>query len=65
MNKEIGDMMMNATVVYTDNMKESFEALRVTDKGVIIGRIIDGFFCDCGYISKSNIKEIISRDGQK
>lgn len=51
-------IMHNATVVYTDNVKETFEALRVIDKGVIIGRIIDGEFLDCGFISKRNIKEI-------
>jgi len=50
--------MLNATVIYTDNIQESFEALRVIDKGVIIGRIIEGEFCDCGFISKRIIKEI-------
>jgi hypothetical protein len=33
------------------------------DKGVIIGRIIDGEFLDCGFISKGNIKKI--KDGIK
>ena len=53
--------MINATVVYTDNLTEQFEALRVIDKGVIIGRMIDGEFLDCGFISKRNIKEIIEK----
>ena len=55
--------MHNATVVYTDNIQESFEALRVIDKGVIIGRIIDGELVEYGYISKNSIKEI--RRGKK
>ena len=53
-----GEIMHNATVVYTDNVKVTFEALRVIDKGAIIGRIIDGEFFDCGFISKRNIREI-------
>jgi hypothetical protein len=52
------DIMHNSIVVYTDNRQESFEALRVINRGVIIGRIIDGDFFDCGFISKRNIKEI-------
>jgi len=61
-SKEI-DIMKNATIIYTDEVREQFEALRVIDKGVIIGRIIDGEFLDCGFISKRNIKEI--RNGKK
>jgi len=61
-SKEI-KIMHNATVVYTDNIQESFEALRVIDKGVIIGRIIDGELVEYGYISKNSIKEI--RKGKK
>lgn len=57
------EIMENATVVYTDNVKEIFEAIRMIDKGVIIGRIIDGEFLDCGFISKGNIKKI--KDGVK
>jgi hypothetical protein len=44
--------MSNATVTYTDGIKEHFEALRMTNKGIIIGRIINGIFLDCGFISK-------------
>jgi hypothetical protein len=55
--------MYNPIVIYTDNLQRSYEALRVIDKGVIIGRIIDGEFLDCGFISKRNIKEI--RDGKR
>ena len=55
---EVIEILQNATVVYTDNIQESFEALRVIDKGIIIGRIIDGEFLDCGFISKRIIKDI-------
>jgi len=57
------EIIENATVVYTDNVKETFEAIRMIDNGVIIGRIIDGEFLDCGFISKGNIKKIT--DGVK
>ena len=57
-NSKKGEIIINATVVYTDNVRESFEALRFIEKGVIIGRIIDGEFLDYGFISKRNIKEI-------
>jgi len=57
------EIMQNITVVYTDNIQESFEAIRVIDKGAIIGRIIDGEFLDCGFISKRNIKEIKNNGG--
>ena len=60
---EVIEIMQNATVIYTDNIQESFEALRVIDKGVIIGRIIDGELVEYGYISKNSIKEI--RKGKK
>ena len=60
---EVIEIIQNATVVYTDNVREQFEALRMTDKGIIIGRIIDGKFLDCGFISKRNIKEI--KNGEK
>ena len=41
---KIDDILVNATVVHSDGIREQFEALRVIDKGVIIGRIIDGEF---------------------
>lgn len=50
--------MVHTTVIYTDGFKEQFEALRQTEKGVIIGRILEGQFVECGFISKRNIKEI-------
>jgi len=55
---ELTEILENATISYTDNVKEQFEAIRLADKGIIIGRIIDGKFFDCGFISKQNIKEI-------
>jgi hypothetical protein len=55
---EVINIIENATVVYTDGVREQFEVVRQTDKGVIIGRIIDGELVDCGFISKNNIKQI-------
>lgn len=55
---ELIEILENAIILYNDNFKEQFEAIRLTDKGVIIGRVIDDEFVDCGFISKQNIKEI-------
>ena len=38
-NTKVIKVIHNPTVIYTDNVKESFEAIRTTDKGIIIGRI--------------------------
>jgi hypothetical protein len=57
--------MVKATVIYTDGMKEQFEAVRRTEKGVIIGRILEGQFVDCGFISKRNIKQITNGGNKK
>jgi len=57
------EIIQNATVIYSDGVKETFEGLRVIDKGVIIGRVLDNEFLDCGFISRGNIKEI--KDGIK
>ena len=54
---KLDEIIYNAKIIYTDNVKESFEALRVTEKGVIIGRIIEGEFLGCGFISKNVIKK--------
>ena len=48
----------NAIVVYTNGITEKFAAIRMTNKGVIIGRVLNGEFVDCGFISIKNIKEI-------
>lgn len=57
------DILENATVIYTDGIKESFSALQITNKWVIIGRIMkrDGHekFLKYGYINKNNIKAIV------
>jgi hypothetical protein len=51
-------IMSNATVTYADTLTEHFEALQINNKGIIIGRIINNSFLDCGFISKTNVKEI-------
>ena len=58
--KNKGEIMKNAIIIYTDGVREQFEAIRQIDKGIIIGRILDNKFFDCGFISKRNIKKIIN-----
>jgi len=58
MKKRIGEIIRNATVIYTDNTSEHLEALRFNKRGTVIGRIVNRRFIVCGYIPKKNIKEI-------
>ena len=58
--KNKGDIIKNEKIIYIDGVREQFEAIRQIDNGVIIGRILDNKFFSCGFISKSNIKEIIN-----
>jgi hypothetical protein len=56
------EIMKNATIVYIDGVIERFDAILMTDKKVITGRIfeIEGReeFKECGFISRENIKHI-------
>ena len=57
------EILEHATIVYSDGTEERFDALRITNKGVIIGRIFslhDGCeeFVDCGFIAQNSIKNI-------
>jgi len=55
---EMIEILQNATVIYTDGVRDQFDAIQLTDRWIIIGRIIDDEFLDCGFISKGSIKEI-------
>jgi hypothetical protein len=58
MKNKLSEIMLNTTIIYIDGTKEQYEALRRTEKGIIIGRILERKFVDCGFISKRNIKQI-------
>ncbi len=60
---EMIEILEQATVIYTDGVKEIFDTIRLTDKGVVIGHISScnddcDEFIDCGFISRNNIKNI-------
>ena len=58
------EILENVTIVYEDGINEQFDAVRVTTKGVVFGRILDnGEYVECGFISQHNIKHI--RNGTK
>jgi hypothetical protein len=57
-NIEIKGILKNTTIKYDDNIEEKFEAVKMTNKGIIIGRIIEDEFIEIGYIPKDNVKEI-------
>ena len=52
------NVIHNVIIIYNDNVQEFFEVLRVIDKGVVVGREINGEFFDCGFISHQTIKKI-------
>jgi hypothetical protein len=70
---EITEVIRDAVIVYRDNTKEFFDAIRITDKGVIIGKIFEigkkervcgncrDVFVECGFIPGENIMGI--KDG--
>jgi len=64
MTERIDETIRNATVVYTDGTSDQFEVLRLTQKGAMIGRMINNKFITCGFIFKKNIKQI-KTDGKK
>lgn len=55
-------ILENAIVTYNDGIKEKFDAVRKTQKGAVIIRILNTNgkreFIECGYISNDNIKRI-------
>ena len=57
------EILQNATIIYTDKVKESYEAIQITDKGIIIGRILNNEFMRFGFIPQCNIKDI--KNGSK
>jgi len=63
------EVMENAVVVYTDGVKEQFEAVYLTDKRVITGRIYKSNgseeFKEHGFISRQNIKHIYNGSKRK
>jgi hypothetical protein len=65
MKSKSGKIILNTTIIYTDGIKEQFEAVLLNEKGAIIGRIINEEFVICGFIPKRNIKKINSRDKTK
>jgi hypothetical protein len=56
------EILVNATIVYIDGIKERFDAIYLTDKRVITGRVSERngaeVFEEYGFISRQNIKQI-------
>lgn len=63
------EILENATIVYTDGVKEQFDAIRMTAKKVITGRIFKlgkkEEFKECGFIARRNIKQIYNGSKRK
>jgi len=56
------EILENATIIYTDGVKEHFDAIHLTDKKVITGRILktknSKIFKEYGFILRENVKKI-------
>ena len=59
------EIIENVTIIYPDGVEENFDAIRITDKGVLNGKIIDGEFEAYGFIPKHSIKQINNGGGKK
>ncbi len=63
------EILEEATIVYTDGVKERFDAVHLTPEKAIIGRIYrDGDreeFIESGFISRRNIKKIYNGTKRK
>ncbi len=63
------EVLENATIVYSDGVKEQFEAVYLTDKRVVTGRIFktngSEEFKECGFISRENIIQIYNGSKRK
>jgi hypothetical protein len=51
----------DVVVVYIDDIEEHFEAVQFTDKGIILGRIIEMKFIPFGFIPKNSYKKIYNK----
>ena len=58
------EILEKVTITYNGGLEEKFDAIRITNKGVIICRILDGDFIDYGFIPNYNIKEINNTKGK-
>jgi hypothetical protein len=52
------EVIENVTVIYTDGITEQFEAIRLIQQGIVIGRIKEGEFVPFGFINHRNIRNI-------
>ena len=61
----MAEILRKITVTYTDKNEEHFDAIRITDKGINIGRIIDNKFEPFGFIPNHSIKKIDNTSGNR
>ena len=61
------EILKNATIIYNDGVKERYDAIQVTDRKIVTGRVLKvgktEKFGAYGFISRKNIKQIY--DGSK
>ena len=61
----MAEILRKITVIYKNNNKEHFDAIRITENGVHIGHIINKKFEPFGFIPNHSIKKINNSSGKK
>ena len=59
------NIIKDATVIYMDGIMEYFDAIRITNNGVFIGKIINNEFESYGFIPKQSIKQINNGNNER
>jgi hypothetical protein len=55
---ELPKIIHNVIVIYSNDIEEHFEAIQITNNGIIIGRFIKTEFVPFGFIQKNSYKKI-------
>jgi hypothetical protein len=59
------ELIHNVVIVYSDDSKEHFDSVQLTEKGIILCRIVKQLdtgkekFIPYGFIYKNNVKEVV------
>jgi hypothetical protein len=64
-DSKLHEVIENITLTYTNGMEEHFEAIRIAENGIIIGRVIRENFVPSGYIPKQSCKKIANGGRRK
>ena len=58
-------IIKNAVVIFYDGKKERYNAIRIKEKGLVIGKYINNKFEPFGYIPNHSFKKILKESIKK